>query len=228
MKSGPGNPLAPYQFHGTLGHDELSRLYAESDIALCPSWYESFPRPPIEAMACGTAVVTTRYGTEDYAIDGHTAIVVRPRVLVDFVAALDALVRRPEIRQRLARNGRAMAESLTWDGSVAARESLLLRIHNNQMPINALKGFDTGITDGYGNSFEGLLAEVGAKDGDLLNGADGRHYLVESGRLRRLANPAAIGVNVNQAKPVDLLTLFRNEQGPEITSNANYFGLRAQ
>jgi glycosyltransferase involved in cell wall biosynthesis len=71
---GPDNPLAPYKFHGALGHDELSRLYAESDIVLCPSWYESFPLPPIEAMACGTAVVTTPYGTEDYAIDGHTAI----------------------------------------------------------------------------------------------------------------------------------------------------------
>lgn len=225
---GPGNPLAPYQFHGAIGHEELSRLYAESDIVLCPSWYESFPWPPIEAMACGTAVVTTRYGTEDYAIDGHTAIVVRPRVLTDFVAAVDALVRLPEIRKRLSRNGRAMAESLTWEGAVAARENLLWRIHHNQMPNNALQGFDTGITDGYGNSFERLIAEVGAKDGDLLNGADGKHYLVESGRLRHLSNPASIGVNVNQAKPVDLLTLFRNEQGPAITSAANYFGLRAQ
>ena len=65
-------------------HDELSRLYAESDIVLCPSWYESFPLPPIEAMACGTAVITTPYGTEDYAIDGHTAIVARPRVISRF------------------------------------------------------------------------------------------------------------------------------------------------
>jgi len=225
---GPSNPLAPYQFHGTIGHPDLSRLYAESDIALCPSWYESFPLPPIEAMACGTAVVTTRYGTEDYAIDGHTAIVVRPRVLVDFVTALDALVRAPELRQKLGRNGRAIAESFTWEGSVAARENLLSRIHRNLLPNNALHGFDTGINDGYGQSFERLIAEVGAKDGDLLNGADGKQYLVESGRLRRLVNPEAIGVSTNQARPVDLLTLFRNEQGPEITSSANYFGLRAQ
>ena len=131
---GPDNALAPYRFHGALGHDDLSRLYAESDIVLCPSWYESFPLPPIEAMACGTAVVTTPYGTEDYAIDGHTAIVVRPRVLVDFVGALDALVTMPELRERLARNGRAMAESLTWERAVSAREELLWRIHRNQMP----------------------------------------------------------------------------------------------
>ena len=151
---GPENELAPYKFHGTLGHDDLSRLYAESDIVLCPSWHESFPLPPIEAMACGTAVITTPYGTEGYAIDGHTAIVARPRVISDFVVALDGLVRLPELRKKLASNGRAMAESLTWDGAVAAREELLWRIHRNQMPTGGQQGFATGIMDGCGTSFD--------------------------------------------------------------------------
>jgi hypothetical protein len=183
--------------------------------------------PPIEGMACGTAVITTPYGTEDYAIDGHTAIVVRPRVLDDFVIALDALVRRPDLRERLARNGRAMAESLTWERAVSAREELLWRIHRNQMPNNLLEGFDTGIADGYGQSFERLISEVGAKDGDLLNGADGKHYLVEAGRLRHLKNPSSIDVDLSQARSVDSLTLLRNEQGPDITSAADYYGARA-
>jgi glycosyltransferase involved in cell wall biosynthesis len=223
----PENPLAPYQFHGALSHDDLSRLYAESDIVLCPSWYESFPLPPIEAMACGTAVITTPYGTEDYAVDGHNAIVVRPRVISDFVVALDGLVRLPGLRDQLARNGRAMAESLTWDGAVNAREELLWRIHRNEMPINALHGFDTGIEDGYGTSFDCLAAEVGAKDGELLRGADGNHYLVESGHLRRVPNPSRIGLDPSGARPLDLLSLLRNEHGPLITSPANYYGLRS-
>lgn len=225
---GPENPLAPYKFHGALGHDQLCRLYAESDIVLCPSWYESFPLPPIEAMACGTAVVTTRYGTEDYAIDGHTAVVVRPRVVVDFVNALDALVRQPGLRERLARNGRAMAESLTWDGAVAAREELLWRIHRNQMPHSAaFQGFDTDIPDGYGRSFERLIAEVSGGDGQLFKGADGKFYLVDAGRLRRLPDPAALGADISRARPVDLLTLARNEHGPDIVSAADYYGFRA-
>jgi len=225
---GPENNLAPYRFHGALGHDELSRLYAESDIVLCPSWYESFPLPPIEAMSCGTAVITTPFGTEDYAIDGHSALVVRPRVVSDFSLALDGLVRLPELRQRLARNGRAMAESLTWDGAVKAREELLWRIHHNEMPNNLLQGFETGILDGFGNSFDRLVSGVGAMDGELLQGADGKHYLVESGRLRKVTNPASIGMDPTIARPLDLLTLFRNQQGPEITSVSNYYGLRAR
>jgi glycosyltransferase involved in cell wall biosynthesis len=224
---GPENELAPYKFHGALGHDDLSHLYAESDIVLCPSWYESFPLPPIEAMACGTSVITTPYGTEGYAIDGHTAIVARPRVVSDFVVALDGLVRFPELRERLARNGRAMAESLTWEGAVAAREELLGRIHRNEMPTGGLQGFDTGIMDGYGTSFDRLSAEVGAREGELLQGADDRQYVVESGRLRRVVDPSAIGLTSNPPRPLDLLSLLRSEHGPDITSTANYYGLRA-
>ncbi len=224
---GPENEIAPYQFHGALGHEQLSKLYAESDIVLCPSWYESFPLPPIEAMACGTSVITTPYGTEDYAIDGHTAIVVRPRVVSDFVIALDGLVRMPELRARLARNGRAIAESLTWDGAVAAREQLLWRIHRNQMPTAGLQGFDNGILDGLGMPFDRLSSNVQAKEGELLQGADNKQYLVESGRLRRVVNPSAIGLESAPTRPLDLLSLMQSEHGPDITSTANYYGLRA-
>ncbi len=215
---GPENPFAPYQFHGALDHDSLSALYAESDIVLCPSWYESFPLPPIEAMACGTAVVTTPFGTEDYAIDGQTAMVVRPRMICDFVNALDALVLSPDLRGRLARNGRAMAEASSWDRAVAAREELLLRIHRNQMPNHANRGFETGILDACGRPFEHLI-DVDAREGELLHGADGRNYVVESGRLRRVADSVA-------GRPLDLLTLLRNEHGPEITAPANDYGVR--
>ena len=221
---GSENPYARYRFHGSLGHDELSKLYAESDIVLCPSWYESFPLPPIEAMACGTAVVTTCCGTEDYAIDGHTALVVRPRVVGDMTAALDALVRMPDLRHRLARNGRAMAESLTWDAAVAAREELLWRIHRNELPNQASRCIETGIEDGYGHPFEEALAEMAAKEGELLIGPDGRRYMVDSGRIRRLTG--SMPIESKRERAIDPLMLLRNEMGPAITSLANYYGVR--
>jgi len=224
----PDNDLALYKFHGALDHDDLSRLYAESDIALCPSWYEGFAMPPLEAMACGTAVITTRYGTEDYAIDGHNAIVARPRVVSDMAVALDGLVRTPELRAQLARNGRAMAESLTWDVAIGAREELLYRIHANEIPIG-LQGFQNGIVDGHGISFDNLAADFAAPNGALLAGADGEHYVVESGCLRRVCDPRLLGIDPDTApQHVDLLTLLRNTRGPDITSPADYYGPRPQ
>ncbi len=224
----PENPYAPYRFHGALQHDQLSQLYAESDIVLCPSWYESFPLPPLEAMACGTAVITTRYGTEDYAMDGHNAIVVRPRVISDFVVALDGLIRMPELRARLARNGRAMAESLSWDDAVQAREELLWRIHRNEMPNDLLRGFESGIADSFGIPFERLPADLSGMEGDLFRSPDGKEYLIESGRLRELANPSVADRNPDTARQMDLLNLLRIETGPYITSPANYYGVQSQ
>ncbi len=221
----PENELAPFQFHGALHHDQLSRLYAESDIALCPSWYEGFAMPPLEAMACGTAVITTRYGTEDYAIDGHNAIVARPRVVSDLAVALDGLVRVPEFRAQLARNGRAMAESLTWDVAIGAREELLCRIHENELPIG-FQGLQNGIVDGHGIPFENLTADFAAPEGALLAGEDGEHYLVESGSLRRVRDPRVLGIDPNHAQQLDLLTLLRNTRGPEISAPADYYGHR--
>jgi hypothetical protein len=223
----PDNALAPYTFHGALDHDQLSRLYAESDIVVCPSWYESFPLPPLEAMACGTAVITTRYGTEDYAVDGHNAIVVRPRVVGDLAAAIDGLIRMPELRARLARNGRAMAESLSWDEAVQAREELLWRIHRNEMPNDLMKGFDSGILDSFGLPFEHLPAEFAVQDGELLRGPHGKYYIIEAGRLREVLNPAAIGRNPQDAQTMDLPSLLRIEPGSPIGSGANYYGLRS-
>jgi hypothetical protein len=81
--------------------------------------------------------------------------------------------------------------------------------------------------DGYGTSFDRLSAEVGAREGELLQGADDRQYVVESGRLRRVMNPSAIGLTPNPPRPLDLLSLLRSEHGPDITSTANYYGLRA-
>jgi hypothetical protein len=172
-------------------------------------------------MACGTAVITTPGGTEEYAIDGHTAILVRPRVVSDFAVALDGLIRTPELRERLARNGRAMAESLSWEDAIKTREELLWRIHRNEMPNTLLQGLDSGFVDGYGVPFERMTPEVKFY-GELLYGADGNHYLVESGRLRRVANQSAAGLDAQRARPLDSLTLLRNAVGPEVTSAANY------
>jgi hypothetical protein len=94
------------------------------------------------------------------------------------------------------------------------------------MPNNLLQGLDTGILDGYGVSFDRLNAEAGVKDGELLHAADGSHYLAEAGRLRRVSDPVALGFNPGAARPLDLLNLLRNAQGPEITSPANYYGVR--
>jgi len=44
--------------------------------------YESFPLFPLEAMACGLAVITTAPGTEDYAVNQENCLVVEPKIFL--------------------------------------------------------------------------------------------------------------------------------------------------
>ncbi len=222
----PDNALAPYTYHGTLAHEELSVLYAESDIVLCPSWYESFPLPPIEAMACGTAVVTTSYGTEDFAIHEETALVVQPRIVTDMVEAVERLVKDGALRRKLAASGRAMAESLTWDRAVTAREKILYQIHQNALHNDLLGGFDTAIPDGNNISFERIPTELQAPEGELLRDEAGAYYIVESRRLRPLSHPGVLGLNAETARPLDSLILARTDLGPTIHTLEEWYGER--
>lgn len=121
----PNNSLASYTYCPKLSFKELSNLYATSDIALCPSWYESFPLPPLEAMASGTAVITTRIGTEDYAFDNINSLVVEAKNIDQMHKALITLISDHELRQRLASEGLKTSQKYNWNDAVENREKIL-------------------------------------------------------------------------------------------------------
>ncbi|HEU5324044.1 MAG TPA: glycosyltransferase family 4 protein, partial [Methylomirabilota bacterium] len=55
----PPPPPSPYdEFHADPPQAALAALYSSCDIYLCPSWDEGLGMPPMEAMACGAALVT--------------------------------------------------------------------------------------------------------------------------------------------------------------------------
>ncbi len=124
----PDNDVAPYEDLGFVAGVDLRRLYSSAHVVLCPSWYESFPLFPIEAMACGSAVVTTPYGTEDYARDGVNALVVPPREPEPMARAVVALARDEERRRRLAAQGAQDARAFTWDAASEGMERALREI----------------------------------------------------------------------------------------------------
>jgi glycosyltransferase involved in cell wall biosynthesis len=127
----PDNPIAPYEPIGVADATAIRRLYSEAHVALCPAWYESFPMYPMEAMACGCAVVTTELGVEDYARHEQNALIVRAR---DSEAMADAVVRLDTdiaLRTRLVDQARRDIQDFTWERSLDRMEELLHRLHAN-------------------------------------------------------------------------------------------------
>lgn len=63
-------------FRRTQSLRELKTLYSNASAFINPTWGDNFPTTNIEALACGTPVITYRTGGSPEAIDSNTGIVV--------------------------------------------------------------------------------------------------------------------------------------------------------
>ena len=124
----PPRPALPYdEFHANPPQAALAALYSSCDIYLCPSWDEGLGMPPMEAMACGAALVTyDNGGCRDYARDGETALVAPRRNVDALAAALGRLAADDALRARLAAAGCAHVRTFEWDRAVDRLEARLV------------------------------------------------------------------------------------------------------
>lgn len=66
-------------FHPKTDRD-IAKLYRTADVFVSTSWFEGFALPPLEAMACGTPVVTTDSGgIRDFCFHRQNAYIVQPK-----------------------------------------------------------------------------------------------------------------------------------------------------
>jgi len=96
---------------GRVADEELARLYRGARCLVYPSLYEGFGIPVLEAMACGTPVVTSTGGaTEEVA--GGAAVLVDPHDPVVIATGIEeAAARRDELRTL----GLERAAQFTWE-----------------------------------------------------------------------------------------------------------------
>jgi len=123
---GPEVP-ANITFHRQPSPQKLSQLYHSADIFLWPSRYEGFGLPPLEAMACGCAVISTDTGAiREYACDGENVIIVPSNEPDQLAGALIDLLSNDEKRARLGKNASQAAQKFNWDNSTEKLEKIFL------------------------------------------------------------------------------------------------------
>ena len=69
-------PLGIRGIQRTQDVKELARLYSDADVLINPTYEDNFPTVNIEALACGTPVITYRTGGSPEAVDAITGAVV--------------------------------------------------------------------------------------------------------------------------------------------------------
>ncbi len=98
---------------GYVPDDDLPALYAGADALLYPSFYEGFGMPPVEAMACGTAAVTSTADAVREVVGRH-AMTLDPNDVEGWRDVLARIAREPEFLDDYRRRGPAHAATFTW------------------------------------------------------------------------------------------------------------------
>ena len=107
--------MGNYAFHKSPNAEELRRLYNQTDIFIFPSKNEGWGLTPIEAMACGCAVVGTNTGCMiDIGVNEKNALIVQPEDIEGLSRAIVRLAENPKLRNEIARNGLETAKMLDW------------------------------------------------------------------------------------------------------------------
>ncbi|MBN1400756.1 MAG: glycosyltransferase family 4 protein [Anaerolineae bacterium] len=101
---------------GYVDEAHLPGLYRGADVFAFPSLYEGFGIPILEAMACGTPVVTSAVSSMPEAA-GEAALLVSPEDTAALAEALWRLIDEQDLRNDLRTRGFVQARRFGWHAS---------------------------------------------------------------------------------------------------------------
>jgi glycosyltransferase involved in cell wall biosynthesis len=110
-------------FIGFADDADLPALYSAARCVAFPSLYEGFGLPILEAMACGTPVVTSNVSSL-VEVAGDAALLVDPLSVEQIAAALDSLLHDDALCARLVAQGSERAKLFTWERAAAQLHTL--------------------------------------------------------------------------------------------------------
>lgn len=104
---------------GFVPHEELPWWYGAADLFVFPSLYEGFGLPPLEAMACGTPVVSSNAASLPEVL-GEAALLT-PTDVEGLAQAMRCVLLNPHLQEEMRARGLAKASEYSWERT--ARET---------------------------------------------------------------------------------------------------------
>jgi len=109
------------RFTGYVEEEDLPALYNGADLFVFPSLYEGFGLPVLEAMACGTPVVTSNTSSLP-EVAGDAALLVDPYDVEEIATAMRRILEDEALTAELRAKGLARAKEFSWERT--ARETI--------------------------------------------------------------------------------------------------------
>ncbi|MGQ9675217.1 MAG: glycosyltransferase family 4 protein [Chloroflexota bacterium] len=100
-------------FTGYVPQEEQPLWYNCADLFVYPSMYEGFGFPPLEAMACGTPVITSNVSSLPEVV-GDAAVLVEPGKATPLFEAMVRVLLDERCRERMAERGLIRARAFSW------------------------------------------------------------------------------------------------------------------
>ncbi|MCK5465989.1 glycosyltransferase family 4 protein [Candidatus Parcubacteria bacterium] len=108
-------------FTGFIDDEDKSILYSQAELFVYPSFYEGFGFPPLEAMVCGTPVITSNFSSLPEAV-GDAAIMINPYNLDELYRAMETVLNDDKLKDTLIKRGFEQTKKFSWQK--CARETL--------------------------------------------------------------------------------------------------------
>jgi len=114
------------KFLGRLSEDELAQTYKGALCLLFPSLYEGFGLPVIEAMACGTPVITSNT-TSLIEISKSATLLVDPLNIDSIKQKIEEIVSKTSLRNKLIEKGYKVKKTYEWLNTKSLINSSLIQ-----------------------------------------------------------------------------------------------------
>ncbi len=111
------------RFLGYVPKMDLVSIYNAATLFILPSLYEGFGLPVLEAMACGTPVVTSNISSLP-EITGDAAILIDPYDKDSIIDSIESILDSPSLRQTLRERGLKRVQDFSW--SMVAEKTIKL------------------------------------------------------------------------------------------------------
>ena len=103
-------------FPGFVADEDLPALYNLAELFVFPSLYEGFGLPPLEAMACGTPVVTSDRPSLPEVV-GEGGLIVEATDSQELARAMEQVLTDENLRREMREKGLKQAEKFTWEAA---------------------------------------------------------------------------------------------------------------
>jgi len=99
-----------------IEHQNLCNFYKKARLFIYPSLYDSFGLPVLEAMACGTPVVTSNIAALP-EVGGDAVLYCDPYNVEDISQKIEQILGDTSLQEQMSKKGLARAKEFSWEKS---------------------------------------------------------------------------------------------------------------